>query len=230
MRILNVMQASTLDYQFIILPLLKSFMRELFEVLVDKDTKKADAAREALLSEIELEAKKKKNFESKKKNKNQRKNKDPKVTQGDDLYVPQEETEEPVHFPVSYNGDYPSSVIVVAARADELGLQEEELKHHILCPSHVVPSTYHQLLRFPTKQGIEQIHGSQKSAQTCYLLAAKTPRALEVNSIEVPDRESLDNVRRLLSEKAMETLDRVEIVGNPDRFFMIGASLNEVDR
>ncbi|KAL7255778.1 hypothetical protein ACSBR1_009832 [Camellia fascicularis] len=132
MRIVNVMQASTHDYQFIILPLLKSFMQELFEVLVDKDTKKkADAAREALLSEIELEAKKKKNFESKKKNKNQRKNKDPKVTQGDDLYVPQEETEEQVHFPVSYNGDYPSSVIVVAARADELGLQEEELKHEI---------------------------------------------------------------------------------------------------
>ncbi|GMP27330.1 hypothetical protein CsSME_00003370 [Camellia sinensis var. sinensis] len=131
MRIVNVTQASTHGYQFIILPLLKSFMRELFEVLVDKDTKKADAAREALLSEIELEAKKKKSFESKKKNKNQRKNKDPKVTQGDDLYVPQEETEEQVHFPVSYNGDYPSSVIVVAARADELGLQEEELKHEI---------------------------------------------------------------------------------------------------
>ncbi|CAL5369154.1 unnamed protein product [Camellia sinensis] len=125
------MQASTHDYQFIILPLLKSFMRERFEVLVDKDTKKkADAAKEALLSEIELEAKKK-NLESKKKNKKQRKKKDPKVTQGDELYVPQEETEEQVHFPVSYDGDYPSSEIVVAARADELGLQEEELKHEI---------------------------------------------------------------------------------------------------
>ncbi|CAL5369182.1 unnamed protein product [Camellia sinensis] len=104
---------------------------ELFEVLVDKDTKKkADAAKEALVSEIELEAKKK-NLESKKKNKNQRKKKDPKVTQGDELYVPQEETEEQVHFPVSYDGDYPSSEIVVAARADELGLQEEKLKHEI---------------------------------------------------------------------------------------------------
>ncbi|GMP27337.1 hypothetical protein CsSME_00003376 [Camellia sinensis var. sinensis] len=40
MRILNVMQASTLDYQFIIQPLLKSFMRELFEVLVDKDKRR----------------------------------------------------------------------------------------------------------------------------------------------------------------------------------------------
>ncbi|KAL7189987.1 hypothetical protein ACSBR1_039597 [Camellia fascicularis] len=78
--------------------------QELFEFLVDKDTKKkADAAKEALLSEIELEAKKK-NLESKKKNKNH-------------------------HFPVSYDGDYPSSEIVVAARADALGLQEEELKN-----------------------------------------------------------------------------------------------------
>ncbi|KAF5960980.1 hypothetical protein HYC85_002189 [Camellia sinensis] len=157
-------------------------------VLVDKDTKKkADAAKEALLSEIELEAKKK-NLESKKKNKKQRKKKDPKVavmyvlhalykfsliltalqvTQGDELYVLQEETEEqpqiallkiikrsqpfstigsnahfefnlgfrPLssssHFPVSYDADYPSSEIVVAARADELGLQEEKLKHEI---------------------------------------------------------------------------------------------------
>ncbi|THG04001.1 hypothetical protein TEA_007134 [Camellia sinensis var. sinensis] len=109
----------------------RSWARFSRKVYNSKQKKKADAAREALLSEIELEAKKKKDFESKKKNKNQRKNKDPKVTQGDDLYVPQEETEEPVHFPVSYNGDYPSSVIVVAARADELGLQEEELKHEI---------------------------------------------------------------------------------------------------
>ncbi|KAI7979496.1 Inactive ubiquitin carboxyl-terminal hydrolase 53 [Camellia lanceoleosa] len=64
------------------------------------------------------------------------------VTQGDELYVPQEETEEQFnlgfrplsssgHFPVSYDGDYPSYENVVAARADELGLHEEELKHEI---------------------------------------------------------------------------------------------------
>ncbi|KAF5960976.1 hypothetical protein HYC85_002185 [Camellia sinensis] len=46
-------------------------------------------------------------------------------------YMCHEETKEQVHFPVSYDGDYPSSEIVVAARADELGLQEEELKHEI---------------------------------------------------------------------------------------------------
>ena len=84
-----------------------------------------------------------------------------------------------------------------------------------------VPSTYHQLLRFPTERGIEQIRGSQKS---------ETPREPEVNSIEVLDRESLDDIGQLLREKATEALDRVKIAGNLDRFFMVGASLNEVDR
>lgn len=89
-----------------------------------------------------------------------------------------------------------------------------------------VPSTYHQLLHFPIERGIEQIHGSQNSAQACYLLVGKTPKESQVNSIEVPDWESLDDVGRLPSEKATEGLDRVEIDGSPDKFFMVGASLN----
>ena len=93
-----------------------------------------------------------------------------------------------------------------------------------------VLSTYHQLLCFLTERGIEQIRGTQKLAQACYLLAGKTPKELQVNSIEVLDRESLDNVGQLPSEKAMEALDRVEIHGNPDWFFTVGASLNQAGR
>ncbi|XP_028081030.1 uncharacterized protein LOC114282529 [Camellia sinensis] len=56
-------------------------------------------------------------------------------------------------------------------------------------------STYHQLLRFPTQYGIEQIRGSQTSAKSCYMMAlGKRPKNLKVNSIEVPDQEGLDNV------------------------------------
>ena len=88
-----------------------------------------------------------------------------------------------------------------------------------------IPSTYHQLLRFPTKHGSEQIRGSQKSSQACYLLAAKTPKELQVNSIEVPNREILDDVGRHPNEKATEGLDRVDIDGSPEKFFMIDASL-----
>ncbi|THG16551.1 hypothetical protein TEA_012123 [Camellia sinensis var. sinensis] len=116
---------------------------EQFEALVDEDAKqKADAVGEALLAEIALEDENniskagtdtklpQKKLKSKKQKKNQRK-KDPKVTQGDELYVLQEETEEQVHFPVGYDGDSPSSEIVVAVRAYELGLHGEELEHEV---------------------------------------------------------------------------------------------------
>ncbi|KAF5932984.1 hypothetical protein HYC85_029155 [Camellia sinensis] len=93
-----------------------------------------------------------------------------------------------------------------------------------------VRSTYHQLLRFPTEYGIEQIRGSQKSVQACYLLATKRPRELEVHSIEVLDGESLEDIGRIPSETTTEALHRVEIDGSPDKFFMIGASLDTVER
>jgi len=51
-----------------------------------------------------------------------------------------------------------------------------------------------------------------------------------VNSIEVPNRESLKDFGKIPSEKATKDLDRVEINRSPDKFFMIGTSLNEVDR
>ncbi|CAL5325147.1 unnamed protein product [Camellia sinensis] len=132
MRILNVTRPQGVK-----------FMQEQFEALVDEDAKqKADAVGEALLAEIALEDENniskagtdtklpQKKLKSKKQKKNQRK-KDPKVTQGDELYVLQEETEEQVHFPVGYDGDSPSSEIVVAVRAYELGLHGEELEHEV---------------------------------------------------------------------------------------------------
>ncbi|XP_028091624.1 uncharacterized protein LOC114291940 [Camellia sinensis] len=93
-----------------------------------------------------------------------------------------------------------------------------------------VPSTYHELLRFPTEYGVKQIHGSQKSAQACNLLARKRPNELEVHSIEVSDRESLEDIGKIPSDKATEALHRVEIDRNPDKFFMIGTSLDKVER
>ncbi|GMP89682.1 hypothetical protein CsSME_00041148 [Camellia sinensis var. sinensis] len=64
-----------------------------------------------------------------------------------------------------------------------------------------MPSTYHQLLRFPTVHGIEQIRGSRQSAQPCYLLSGKTPAKSYANSFEVPNRNILNNVGQLHSEK-----------------------------
>ncbi|XP_028060634.1 uncharacterized protein LOC114264238 [Camellia sinensis] len=60
----------------------------------------------------------------------------------------------------------------------------------------------------------------------CYYLAAKRPRELEVHSIEVPDRESLEAIGWIPSEKETKALHRVKIDESPDKFFMIGASLD----
>ncbi|XP_028124245.1 uncharacterized protein LOC114321259 [Camellia sinensis] len=94
-----------------------------------------------------------------------------------------------------------------------------------------MPSTYHQLLRFPTKYGNERIRGSQKSAQACYLIvAAKRPKEVKVNSIKISNRVSLKDIGTIPSKKATEDLDQIKINGSPDRFFMIGISLSNVDR
>ncbi|WP_212635206.1 hypothetical protein, partial [Salmonella enterica] len=42
-----------------------------------------------------------------------------------------------------------------------------------------VPSTYHQVIRFPTKWGVKEIFGQQRDARTCYMEALK-PKATEL--------------------------------------------------
>ncbi|XP_028075783.1 uncharacterized protein LOC114278016 [Camellia sinensis] len=146
-------------------------------------------------------------------------------------------------FGFNANPEYPLGRITLAVQAGTKSVDMEFLVVKLPSPDNLimgrtwlhamqaVPSTYHQLLCFPTEYGIEQIRGSQKSAQTCYLIvAAKRPKEPEVNAIEVPDRESLEDIGKTPSEKATKDLDRIEINRSPDKFFIIGTSLNEVDR
>ncbi|XP_028062781.1 uncharacterized protein LOC114266077 [Camellia sinensis] len=55
---------------------------------------------------------------------------------------------------------------------------------------------------------------------------ANKPKELEMNSIEVPDRESLQDVGKTPSDKATKDLNRIKIKGELDKFFMIDTSLN----
>ncbi|XP_028110776.1 uncharacterized protein LOC114309267 [Camellia sinensis] len=119
----------------------------------------------------------------------------------------------------------------ITLRLDSPPLGVIHIIYNLLSPTQVVPISYNQLPHFLTKYGIEQIRGPQKSTQACYLITAvKKPKELEVNSIEVPDRESLEDIGKTPSEKATEDLDWVEINGDLDEFFMIGTSLNKVER
>ncbi|GMP70060.1 hypothetical protein CsSME_00029085 [Camellia sinensis var. sinensis] len=144
-------------------------------------------------------------------------------------------------FGFNANPEYPLGKISLPVRVGSRSVDVEFLVVRLPSPYNLimgrswlhtlqaVPSTYHQLLRFPIEHGIKQICGSHKSAQACYLLAAKTPKELQENSIEVPNREILDDIGRHPNEKATESLDRVDIDGSPEKFFMIGASLNQAD-
>ncbi|KAF7130792.1 hypothetical protein RHSIM_Rhsim10G0031400 [Rhododendron simsii] len=132
-RLLAIYKHCSRDYRGIMLPLVRNFIHAKLEVLVNEEEKhKSDALTEALLSELALDTKKttskgnsdpklsKKTLKAKKKTKGLRKVKDPKATCGEELHVAQEETAEQVHFPV------------VAASADDLKLQEQELRENFI--------------------------------------------------------------------------------------------------
>ncbi|XP_028053601.1 uncharacterized protein LOC114257966 [Camellia sinensis] len=100
-------------------------------------------------------------------------------------------------FGFNANPEYPLGKITLSIRTGTKAVDVEFLVVKLALPYNLimgrtllhtmqaVPSTYHQLLRFPTQHGIEPIRGSQKSAKACYLIAlAKRSKELEVNSIE----------------------------------------------
>nr|XP_019708883.1 uncharacterized protein LOC105053498 [Elaeis guineensis] len=102
--------ASTFDYRTVILPLVKSFLQLQLEDLVDKDAaEKSDAAREAFLAELALDAKKNANKGSdskqtnekskdKKKNKDYKKAKDIKAVGSTFQFPFHQETSEQLEF------------------------------------------------------------------------------------------------------------------------------------
>ncbi|XP_028112894.1 uncharacterized protein LOC114310994 [Camellia sinensis] len=83
---------------------------------------------------------------------------------------------------------------------------ESQLGRTWLHTIQAVPNTYHQLLCFPIEYGIEQIWDSQKSTQACYLVtAAKRPKELEVNLIEVPDRGASRTLGKSPAKRQLKT-------------------------
>ncbi|GMP63184.1 hypothetical protein CsSME_00024977 [Camellia sinensis var. sinensis] len=94
-----------------------------------------------------------------------------------------------------------------------------------------VPSTLHQLLRFPTEHGIEEVRGDQLQAKNCSMAAMKTTcniREPGKAEIEDEDIEVLDDVGKEPAEKSEETLKKILVQeGNEERFFLLGSGLAE---
>ncbi|KAI3899166.1 hypothetical protein MKW92_052276 [Papaver armeniacum] len=138
---LKIAPLSSYSFREIILPLIQSFMRAHLEELVAKDAKeKSDAAREALLAELELEAKrgihkggnpkdKQGKMKDKKKIRDHRKAKNFKVNGGTEQHLQKTTTEE-IHFSIK-SESHPDSEIVGGVNVNDLTQQEEEYRHKI---------------------------------------------------------------------------------------------------
>ncbi|XP_042497713.1 uncharacterized protein LOC122076477 isoform X2 [Macadamia integrifolia] len=131
---------SAFDYRAIMLPIMKSFMRSHLEDLVDKDaTEKSDAAREAFLEELALDAQNtnrggdhskqiQDKLKDKKKNKDYRKAKELKATGDSEQLLLHQETAEQISSPVASGESHQDSEISVSVNSDALRQQEEEFR------------------------------------------------------------------------------------------------------
>ncbi|MCL7026748.1 hypothetical protein MKW94_026137 [Papaver nudicaule] len=128
---------SSHDYRAIMLPLVKSFMQSHLEELVDKDAReKSDAAREAFLAELALDAKKSLNkggdhsklvqekSKDKKKNKDHRKHRDMKATGGNEQPRPLEENAVQDNSPSASDRHF----VMDNGNSEDFEQQEEELR------------------------------------------------------------------------------------------------------
>ncbi|OWM65342.1 hypothetical protein CDL15_Pgr008932 [Punica granatum] len=136
---------SALDYRWILVPLIKSYMRTRLEDLAEKDAiEKSDAAREAFLAELALDSNKgvrggndssmkhgHDKTKDKKKHKEHRKTKDSKASGISEQHPHSPESNEPDSFTVSSDGDHPDSEILTFMNPDELKEQEEELRRRM---------------------------------------------------------------------------------------------------
>ncbi|MCL7042071.1 hypothetical protein MKW94_021140 [Papaver nudicaule] len=125
------------NFQYIILPLVQSFMQAHLEELDVKDAKeKSDAATEALLAELELETKEKSDckhnqekMKDKKKKRDHRKAKGLKVNGGSEQHFHKIAAEE-THFSIM-SESHPDSDIVGGVSGDDLTQQEKEYRHKL---------------------------------------------------------------------------------------------------
>ncbi|MBA0559512.1 hypothetical protein Golob_016472, partial [Gossypium lobatum] len=138
---LKLESVSAHDYQSIMLPLVKSYLRAHLEDMAEKNaTEKSDAAREAFLAELARDAKKvarggsgnsrhsQEKVKDKKKNKEFRKSKDSKGYGGNELHMLNDETAEQVSGVA--DGDHLDSK-VLSVNNDDLKQQEEEFRRKI---------------------------------------------------------------------------------------------------
>ncbi|KAH6761645.1 hypothetical protein C2S52_019078 [Perilla frutescens var. hirtella] len=88
-----------------------------------------------------------------------------------------------------------------------------------------VPSTYHQIMKFPTPWGVRSVRGEQISSRECYITTFKQKVFIEVNQIEAGSTSS-GAEDRSYEEPKVEDLDEIQIhPEHPDHKVSIGSRL-----
>ncbi|XP_028093001.1 uncharacterized protein LOC114293164 [Camellia sinensis] len=87
-----------------------------------------------------------------------------------------------------------------------------------------VPLTYHQLIRFPTEHGVEQISRDQVVSKHCFMAALKAKQLYNrVEMVEVAEQPVLEDVWGIPEEKMVEDFEKVLVKeDDPEKYFLIG--------
>ncbi|WP_140189372.1 hypothetical protein, partial [Xylella fastidiosa] len=95
-----------------------------------------------------------------------------------------------------------------------------------------ISSTYHQMIKFPGAEGIENIKGSQKMANQCLVSTInRAPKAHLVQSVEVSDQTTLEDVGGNPAQRTVERLEKVQLDDqDPERYFLIGEKLDKQEK
>ncbi|XP_028096646.1 uncharacterized protein LOC114296543 [Camellia sinensis] len=92
-----------------------------------------------------------------------------------------------------------------------------------------VPSTLHQLLRFLTEHGIEEVREDQMQTKNCSMAAMKfTYNVRETETVEIEDEgmEVIDDASKKSVEKSEEALKKILVQeGDEECFFLLGSGL-----
>ena len=123
---------------------------------------------------------------------------------------------------VGFNGVpvWPAGVVTLPVTAGSVTEMTEFLVVTVASPYNVImgrtwihkmkatPSTYHQVIRFPTANGVEEIWGDQVESKKCYSAVIST-KMVQVQNIEVEDRPVLEDVGSDPTSKVIEDLEQV---------------------
>ncbi|XP_058189184.1 uncharacterized protein LOC131306775 [Rhododendron vialii] len=92
-----------------------------------------------------------------------------------------------------------------------------------------IASTYQQVIRFIGTNGRqEDLRGDQVASKKCYVSVVHNfTKAKQVQWVEVPDMEVIDNISEKAEDKAQEDLVQMPINEDGSHFFLLGSSLSD---